>query len=42
MAAQDQSLFTRNYQANKIRNGTDPRRRLCEDKVETSDHLVAG
>ena len=42
MAAQDQSLFTRNYQANIIRNGTDPRCRLCEDKVETIDHLVAG
>ena len=42
MAAQDQSLFTRNYQANIIRNGTDPRCRLCEDKVETIVHLVAG
>ena len=40
MAAQDQSLFTRNYLANIIRNGT--RCRLCEDKVETTDHLVAG
>ena len=42
MAAQDQSLHTRNYQANVIKNGTDPRCRLCEDKVETIDHLVAG
>ena len=42
MGAQDQSLFTRNYQANIIRDGTDPICRLCEDKVETIDHLVAG
>ena len=42
MAAQDQSLFTRNYQANMIKNGTDTRCRLCEDKLETIDHLVAG
>ena len=42
MAAQDQSLYTRNYQANMIKNGTDPRCRLCEDKVEKIDHIVAG
>ena len=29
MAAQDQSLFTRNYLANIIRNGTDSRCKLC-------------
>ena len=42
MAPKDQSLFTRNYQSNIIRNGTDPRCRLCDDKVETIDHLAAG
>jgi len=42
MAAQDQSLYTRNYQANIIKNGTDPKCRLCDDKIETIDHLVAG
>ena len=42
MAAQDQSLYVRNYQANMIKNGADPRCRLCEDKVETIDHLIAG
>ena len=30
------------YQADIAKNGTDPRCRLCEDKVETIDHLVAG
>ena len=42
LAAQDQSLFTRNYQANILHNGTDPKCRFCEDKVETIDHLVSG
>ena len=42
LAAQDQSLFTRNYQANILRNGFDPKCRFCEDKVETIDHLVSG
>ena len=42
MAAQDQSLNTRNYQANIIKNGINPMCRLCEDKVETIDHIVAG
>ena len=40
-AAQDQSLFTRNYQANIIRNGTDPKRRFCGERVETIDHLIS-
>ena len=35
-------MFTRNYQANILHNGTDPKCRFCEDKVETIDHLVSG
>ena len=42
LADQDQSLFTRNYQANILHNGTDPKCRFYEDKVETIDHLVPG
>ena len=42
MAAQYQSLYTRNYEANIIKNGTDPNCRLYENKIETIDHLVAG
>ena len=41
-AAQDQSLFTRNYQVNIIRNGTDPKCRFCGERVETIDHLISG
>lgn len=41
-AAQDQSLFTRNYQANVLKNGADPKCRFCDKFVETIDHLVAG
>ena len=39
MAAQDQSLFTRNYQARIIKNGADPKCRMCEKFDETIDHL---
>ena len=35
-------MFTRNYQANILHNGIDPKSRFCEDKVETIDHLVSG
>lgn len=42
MAAQDQSLFTRNYQARIIKNGADPKCRMCEKFDETIDHLVSG
>ena len=42
IAAQDQSLNTRNYQAHIIKNGTNPKCRLCDDKPETIDHIVAG
>ena len=42
MAAQDQSLFTRNYQAKIIENGADPKCRFHEKFEETVDHLVSG
>ena len=42
LAAQDQSLFTHTYQANVLHNGADESCRFCEDKLETSDHLVSG
>lgn len=42
IAAQDQSLFTRNYQANILKNGADPTCRFCDQFTETIDHLVSG
>ena len=42
VTAQDQSLFTRNLQANALHNGTDPRCRLCNTSTETTDHLISG
>ena len=42
IAAQDQSLFTRNFQANILKNGADPSCRLCDKSCETIDHLVSG
>ena len=30
MVAQDQSLYTRNYQARIIKNGLDPKCRMCD------------
>ena len=42
MAAQDQTLFTRNYQANVIHNGADPNCRFCSKSTETIDHLISG
>ena len=42
MAAQDQSLFTRNYQAKIIKNGTDSKYWFCEKFEENVDHLVSG
>ena len=41
-AAQDQSLVTKNFQANIIRNGTDSKFRFYGEKVETIDHLISG
>ena len=40
--AQDQSLFTRNFQANILHYGTDPRCRFCNTSTETVDHLISG
>ena len=42
MGAQDQSIFTRNYQAKIIKNGADPKCRFCEKFEETVDLLVYG
>ena len=42
MAAQDQSLFTRNYQAKIIINRADPKYRFCDNFEETVDHIVSG
>ena len=42
MAAQDQSLFTRNYQSKIAKNGADPKCRFCDQYDETIDHLVSG
>ena len=42
VAAQDQSLFTRNFQANILYNGADPRCRFCNTSTETIDQLISG
>eukprot|EP00795_Rhopilema_esculentum_P000152 gene152-9769_t len=42
LAAQDQTLSTRNYQANILKNGADPKCRYCNEQCETIDHLVSG
>ena len=42
IAAQDQSLFTRNFQANVLHNKADPRCRFCNTSAETIDHLISG
>ena len=42
VAAQDQSLFTRNFQANILHNGADPRCTFCSTSTETNDHLISG
>ena len=42
VAAQDQSLFTRNFQANILHNGADPRCRFCKISTKTIDHLILG
>ena len=42
MAAQDQSLFARNYLAKIIKNGGDPKCRFYDKFEETVDHLVSG
>ena len=41
IAAQDQSLPTRNYLTNIIKNGLIPICRSCEQKTESIDHLIS-
>ena len=41
VAAQDQSLFTRNFQANILHNGADPRCRFCNTSTKTTDHFIS-
>ena len=41
-AAQDQNIFTRNFQANSLHNGADPRCRFCNTSTETIDYLISG
>ena len=41
LAAQDQCLPTRNYQVKLIKNGADPRCRICTQYDETIDHLIS-
>ena len=42
LAAQNQSLLTRNYQSKIMKNGVDPRCRICTQHEETIDHLISG
>ena len=41
IAAQDQSLATRSYHNKIIKDGTDPKCRMCNEFEETIDHIVA-
>ena len=41
-AARDQSLPTRNFQANILENGADPKCSVCDKYTKTNDHLVSG
>ena len=42
LAAQDQSLITRNNQAKVMKNGADPRCPICTQYEKTIDHLISG
>ena len=42
IAAQDQSLMTKQYQSEMIKNGANPKCRLCNEYSETMDHIVSG
>ena len=42
IAAKDQSLPTRNFQAKILENGADPKCRICDKHIETIDHLASG
>ena len=41
MAAQDESLFTRNCQSKIVKNGADPKSRFYDQYDETIDHLMS-
>ena len=41
IAAQGQSFPTRNYRANILENGTDPKFKVCNKHCDTIDHLVS-
>ena len=41
VAVQDQSLFTRNFQANILHNGADSRWRFCNTSTNATDHFVS-
>ena len=42
VATQNQSLLIRNFQANILHNGAEPRCRLCNTSTKTVDHLISG
>ena len=42
IAAREQNLPTRNFQANILENSADPKCRVCNKHTETIDHLVSG
>ena len=42
VAAQDQSLFTRNFKASILRNGADLRSRFCNASTKTIGHVISG
>ena len=42
VAAQNESLFTRNFQANILHNAADPRCRFCNTNTEIIDYLISG
>ena len=42
IAVQDQSLITRSFQENILKNGADPKYRVCDRQTEIIDHPVSG
>ena len=42
VAAQDQSLGTNNYRNKIIKDGTNPKCRLCHEYDETIEHITSG
>ena len=41
-AAQDQSIATNNYRNKIIKDGTNPKCRLCHEYDETIEHIISG